>query len=75
YISDNTDDEESHQAFLNAYLVSRGAAPVSLERFRTLDPSPATGGGSKRRLTNLQKLNVDTSWYLRYRAETNPDFG
>ena len=75
YISDNTDDEESHQSFINAYLVSKGQKPVSLERFRTLAPSKATGGGSKPTLTNLMALNVDTSWYLRYRAETNPDFG
>ncbi len=75
YISDNTDDEESHQAFINAYLMSKGQAPVSLEAFRKLLPSPATGGGTGKRLTNLQSLNVDTSYYLRYRAETNPDFG
>jgi hypothetical protein len=75
YISDNTDDEESHQAFINAYLMSKGQAPVSLDPFRSLLQSPATGGGAAKRLTNLQSLNVDTSWYLRYRAETNPDFG
>jgi Ferritin-like domain len=75
YISDNTDDEESHQAFINGYLMSKGQRPVSLEPFRRLQPSQATGGGSKRVLTNLKSLNVDTSWYLRYRAVTNPDFG
>ncbi|MBV8217409.1 MAG: hypothetical protein JO325_03015, partial [Solirubrobacterales bacterium] len=75
YISDNTDDEESHQAFINGYLMSKGQRPVSLDRFRKLPPSGATGGGSKKVLTNLQSLNVDTSWYLRYRAVTNPDFG
>jgi hypothetical protein len=75
YISDNTDDEESHQAFINAYLMSKGQRPVSLEPFRRLLPSPATGGGTEKRLTNLMSLNVDTSYYLRYRAETNPDFG
>jgi len=75
YISDNTDDEESHQAFINAYLMSKGQEPVSLERFRRIPPSPATGGGTKKRITNLKSLNVDTSYYLRYRAETNPDFG
>lgn len=75
YISDNTDDEESHQSFINAYLISKGQAPVNLEPFRKLPPSKATGGGSKPTLTNLMSLNVDTSWYLRYRAETNPDFG
>ncbi len=75
YISDNTDDEESHQSFLNGYLMSKGQQPVSLERFRKLPPSKATGGGTKPTLTNLMALNVDTSWYLRYRAENNPDFG
>jgi ferritin-like protein len=75
YVADNTDDEESHQAFINAYLMSKGQKPVSLEHFRGLDPSPATGGGSRKRLTNLMALNVDTSFYLRYRATTNPDFG
>src|SRR6516164_448480 len=33
YIHDNTDDEFTHQNFLNAYLVSKGASPVSLESF------------------------------------------
>lgn len=75
YISDNTDDEESHQAFINAYLMSKGQRPVSLEPFRRLPPSNATGGGTEKRLTNLMSLNVDTSYYLRYRAVTNPDFG
>ncbi len=36
YIHDNTEDEISHFTFLNAYLVSKGADPVNLERFRTL---------------------------------------
>lgn len=75
YISDNTDDEMSHAAFLNAYLESRGAEGVSLERFRTLPSTAATGALQVRRLTNLQKLDVDTSWYVRYRATTNPDLG
>jgi hypothetical protein len=75
YISDNTDDEESHQLFINGYLMSKGQEPVDLDPFRNLPPSPATGGGTKGRLTNLKFLNVDTSWYLRYRAVTNPDFG
>jgi hypothetical protein len=75
YVADNTDDEESHQAFINAYLMSKGQKPVSLEHLRRLPPSPATGGGSRKRLTNLMALNVDTSFYLRYRATTNPDFG
>src|SRR5678816_2676643 len=36
YIHDNTDDEITHHQFLNAYLVSRGASPAVLNRFRTL---------------------------------------
>ncbi len=28
-----------------------------------------------KRLTNLMHLNVDTSWYVRYRSTTNPDLG
>src|ERR1700681_3883037 len=76
YITDNTDDELSHAAFLNAYLKSRGAEPVNLDRFRTLPPSKATGANqSKMRLTNLMSLNVDLSWYTRYRSSENPDLG
>src|SRR3954469_13493214 len=43
YISDNTDDEVSHVKFLNAYLKSKGASPVTLDAFRTLPSSKATG--------------------------------
>jgi hypothetical protein len=75
YIADNTDDELSHAAFLNAYLESRGEQPVNLDAFRTLPSSMATGAKQIGRLTNLQNLNVDTSWYTRYRSEENPDFG
>jgi hypothetical protein len=76
YISGNTRDELSHAEFLNAYLVSKGAQPVNLEPFRTLRGSQATGANRSRRwLTNLKELNVDTSWYLRYRSMENPDFG
>jgi hypothetical protein len=75
YITDNTDDELSHAAFLNAYLKAHGAQPVDLERFRTLSGSTATGSSKKKRLTNLKELNVDTSWYTRYRSNKNPDFG
>jgi hypothetical protein len=75
YISDNTDDELSHAAFLNAYLISRGEEPVDLDAFRTLASSQATGAKDIGRLTNLLKLNVDLSWYTRYRSVKNPDFG
>jgi hypothetical protein len=75
YIADNTDDEESHAAFLNAYLESKGAQPVNLDAFRTLPSSKATGAKQIGRLTNLRALNVDTSWYTRYRSDQSPDFG
>ncbi len=75
YISSNTLDEKSHAAFLNAYLESKGADPVNLDKFRTLQGSRASGAANAGRLTNLMQLNVDTSWYVRYRSTTNPDFG
>ena len=75
YISDNTDDEESHAAFLNAYLASRGAQPVNLDEFKILPSSKATGARQVRRLTNLQNLIVDTRFYTRYRSSENPDLG
>jgi hypothetical protein len=74
YIHDNTDDEFTHQNFLNAYLESKGADPVNLEPFRTLPGSTATGSSGKLRLTNLMQLTLDTSWWTRYRSGThNPD--
>jgi len=74
YIHDNTDDEFTHQNFLNAYLASKGADTVSLEQFRTLPGSSATGSTGKLRLTNLTQLTVDTSWWVRYRnGDHNPD--
>ncbi|HEY4042806.1 MAG TPA: hypothetical protein VGM32_13300, partial [Rhodopila sp.] len=75
YIASNTLDEVSHANFLDAYLVSKGEAPVNLDQFRTLQGSRATGAQDIGRLTNLMHLNVDTSWYVRYRSTTNPDFG
>jgi hypothetical protein len=75
YITSNTLDEVNHAGFLNAYLASRGAEPVDLSRFATLPGSTATGSTGALRLTNLMHLNVDTSWYVRYRSATNPDLG
>jgi hypothetical protein len=75
YISDNTDDERSHAAFLNAYLHSKGERGVNLDAFRTLPSSRARGAKQIGRLTNLTQLTVDTSWWTRYRSTTNPDFG
>jgi hypothetical protein len=76
YVNQNTRDEFSHQDFINAYLMSKGRKGVSLEQFRTLSSSQATGADkSAKRLTNLTNLTVDTSWYTRYRGTGNPDFG
>jgi hypothetical protein len=75
YIASNTIDEISHAAFLNGYLESKGADPVNFDEFRTLQGSTATGAQNIGRLTNLMHLNVDTSWFVRYRSSTNPDFG
>jgi Ferritin-like domain len=75
YITSNTLDEVSHATFLNAYLESRGADPVNFDEFRTLKGSTAMGSTGIGRLTNLMHLNVDTSWFIRYRSATNPDFG
>ena len=75
YITSNWKDEITHATFLNAYLESRGAEPVNFDEFETLPGSTATGSSGKLRLTNLMNLNVDTSWYVRYRSATNPDLG
>jgi hypothetical protein len=75
YITDNTDDEVSHAAFLNAYLMSKGEQPVNLDAFRRLPSSKATGAQDIRRLTNLMRLDVDTGWWTRYRSMQNPDLG
>ena len=77
YVHDNTDDEITHHNFLNAYLVSKGAAPANLNAFRTLMGSTATGVNPAligRRLTNLTQLTIDNSWWTRYRDDRhNPD--
>ena len=76
YIHDNTEDELTHEVFINAYLESKGADTVDLDKFRTLPSSKATGAQQIGRLTNLMQLTVDTSWWTRYRSRTqNPDFG
>src|SRR6202795_1137168 len=43
YIHDNTEDELTHEVFINAYLASKGADTVDLDPFRTLPSSKATG--------------------------------
>jgi hypothetical protein len=79
YITDNTDDEFTHAAFLRAYLASKGASTSEIDllkgtHFRTLPGSTADGSTKKGRLTNLLNLNVDTSYWTRYRDDAhNPD--
>jgi hypothetical protein len=77
YITSNTLDEICHATFLNAYLKSKGADPVDLSEFQILPGSQATPvtGTQGLHITNLMHLNVDTSWFIRYRSATNPDFG
>jgi hypothetical protein len=76
YIHDNTDDENSHATFINAYLEAHGADPINLDPFRTLPSSTATGAQDIGRLTNLMQLAVDTSYWTRYRSDSqNPDLG
>jgi ferritin-like protein len=76
YIHDNADDEQSHADFINAYLEAHGADPINLDSFRTLPSSQATGAQQIGRLTNLMQLTVDTSYWTRYRSDSqNPDFG
>src|SRR5467141_232243 len=76
YIHDNTEDELTHEVFINKYLASKGAPTVDLDQFRTLPSSKATGANQFGRLTNLMQLTVDTSWWTRYRSRRkNPDFG
>src|SRR5438552_14540070 len=43
YIHDNTENEMTHELFLNGYLAAHGAVTANLEAFRTLPGSQATG--------------------------------
>jgi hypothetical protein len=73
YIHDNADDEITRHQFLNAYLASREAPPANLNPFRTLMGSIATGVNRNKighRLTNLTRLQIDTSWWTRYRDDS-----
>ncbi len=74
YIHDNTENEMTHELFLNAFLVAHRAAPANLEPFRTLPSSRATGARQVGRLTNVMQLTLDTGWWTRYRDPNhNPD--
>jgi hypothetical protein len=73
-ITRGTLDEISHSAYLNAYLESEGTDPVDFDRFRTLRGSGSTIAHNIGRLTNLKHLDIDTSWYVRYRQAEDPSF-
>ena len=48
YIQQNTNDEFSHQAFLNDFLISQNLEPVDLDAFRNLPSSHGDRGGADR---------------------------
>src|SRR5256885_15841600 len=76
YIHDTADDEQSHANFINSYLEARGEQPINLDPFRTLPGSKACGAAQIGRLANLMELTVDTSYWARYRSDSqNPDLG
>lgn len=60
---------------LRASQAAKQVAFLRLSAFATLIGSAGTGALDLQRLTNLMHLNVDTSWFIRYRSATNPDFG
>jgi hypothetical protein len=71
--------ENAAKQWPQGYLNSKGASTTELVRltgteFRTLAGSTADGSTQKGRLTNLTKLTVDTSYWGRYRSDSNnPD--
>lgn len=75
YIHDNADDEQSHELH-QRISAGEGRGTDQLDKFRTLPSSKATGAHQIGRLTNLMELTIDTSWWTRYRSDSqNPDLG
>lgn len=88
-IRDIARDEQSHAAFLSAYAAKAGQDPLTFEPFRTLPSYAPVGSGTAGRvfagtaivtsnlpalrLANLTNLNIDTSFYYKYRSSLNPD--
>jgi hypothetical protein len=66
YISSNTLDEVSHAAFLNAYLVSRGAEPVDFTQFETVPGSTAKATLNN----NLYNWSPPTDWRTQVRGKS-----
>lgn len=78
YINDDRDDERSHHLLINAVLARIGmrrgkALTVNLDPFKVVMPPNVNGIMPTPRITNLTNLNVDTSWFNRYRSVENPD--
>ena len=69
YIHDNTEDELSHEVFINKYLASKGAPTVDLDQFRTLPSSKATGANQFRA---AHKLDAADRRYLLVDALPKP---
>jgi hypothetical protein len=69
YITSNAVNEIGHLTFLTTCLESEGVEPTSLEEFRILRGSKATGTQSIDRLTNLMYVNIDASWDIRLRSD------
>ena len=63
-----TTNSRTRTSLMHIWL-RREQQPVSLEQFRTLPGSTATGSSGKLRLTNLMQLTLDTSWWTRYRSQ------
>jgi hypothetical protein len=74
YITSNTLDEISHSTYLNAYLDSEGVDSVDFDRFRILRGSWSAHAQKVGRLSNLKHLDIDTTWFARYRQVEDPDF-
>jgi len=76
YVVGDYEDEQSHANLITGFLQNSGVTPVDISSFYTLPAVPVKGvDQTKKHLTNLTNLTIDTSWYLRYRGATNPDFG
>jgi len=78
YINQDRRDELSHNVLINAVLESIGqlhgkTLTVDVSSFMVVPPPNVTGIAQTPRITNLQTLNVDTSWFNRYRSAQNPD--
>jgi hypothetical protein len=72
YISDNTDDEISHENFLNAYLTSKGASTVNFDQFRTL-PSSRASGAIPRHQESRSRCDLPASHPKSERGTTHGD--